>query len=60
MYYWCEKYYKLTTIQYYIAGHVSWLPRLTLSDLQMYSQNRTHSNVGNLPNLQTVQRIKKS
>ena len=30
MYYLCEKYYKLITVQYYIADCVSWVPRLTL------------------------------
>lgn len=30
----CEKYYKLTTVEYYMANCVSWVPRLTLLDLQ--------------------------
>ena len=34
MYYLCEKYYKPITVQYYIADCVSWVPRLTLLDLQ--------------------------
>ena len=34
MYYLCEKCYKPITVQYYIAKCVSWLPRLTLSDLK--------------------------
>ena len=34
MYYLCEKYYKPITVQYYIADCVSWIPRLTLLDLQ--------------------------
>ena len=34
MYYLCEKYYKPITVQYYIAYCVSWVPRLTLLDLQ--------------------------
>ena len=34
MYYLCEKYYKLITVQFYIADCVSWEPRLTLLDLQ--------------------------
>ena len=34
MYYLCEKYYKPTTVQYYIVNCVSWVPRLTLLDLQ--------------------------
>ena len=33
MYYFCEKYYKSITVQYYIADCVSWIPRLTLLDL---------------------------
>ena len=35
MYYLCEKYYKLITVQYYIANCVSWVPRLTLLDLRI-------------------------
>ena len=34
MYYLCEKYYKLIPVQHYIADCVSWVPRLTLLDLQ--------------------------
>ena len=34
MYYFCEKYYKPITVQYYIADCVSWVSRLTLLDLQ--------------------------
>ena len=34
MYDLCEKYYKPITVQYYIANFVSWVPRLTLLDLQ--------------------------
>ena len=34
LFYLCEKYYKPVSIQYYIAGCVSWVPRLTLLDLQ--------------------------
>ena len=34
MYYLCEKYYKPITVQYYIACCVSWVPGLTLLDLQ--------------------------
>ena len=34
MYFLCEKYYKPITVQYYIADCVSWVPRLTLLDLQ--------------------------
>ena len=30
----CEKYYRPITVQYYIANCVSWVPRLTLLDLQ--------------------------
>ena len=33
-YYLCEKYYKPITVQYSIANCVSWVPRLTLLDLQ--------------------------
>ena len=33
MYYLCENYYKPITVQYYIPDCVSWVPRLTLSDL---------------------------
>ena len=33
MYYLCEKYCKPITVQYYIANCVSWVPRLTLMDL---------------------------
>ena len=34
MHYLCEKYYKRITIQYYMANCISWVPRLTLLDLQ--------------------------
>ena len=34
MYFLCEKYYKLITVQYYIADCVSRVPRLTLLDLR--------------------------
>ena len=34
MYYLCEKYYKPIIVQYYIAYCVSWVPKLTLLDLQ--------------------------
>ena len=34
MYYLCEKYYKLVTVQYCIADYVSWVPRLILLDLR--------------------------
>ena len=33
MYYLCEKYYKPSTVQYYTADSVSWVPRLTWLDL---------------------------
>ena len=33
MYYLCRRYYKLITAHYYIADHVSWVPRLTLLNL---------------------------
>ena len=46
MYYLCEKYYKHITIQCYIADCVKWVSRLTLSDLQMCSQNGNSSYVG--------------
>ena len=51
MYYLCEKYYKPIATQYYIADWVSWVPRLTLSDLTnkldfwRCSQNWTHTYV---------------
>ena len=48
MYYFCEKYYKPITVQYHIAYCVSWVPRLTLLDLQTLSRNGTHSYVGDL------------
>ena len=35
MYYLCEKYHKPITVQYCVADCVSWVPRLTLLDLQM-------------------------
>ena len=34
MYYLCEKYYKPIAVQYYIADCASWVPRLTLLNLQ--------------------------
>ena len=34
MYYWCEEYYKPTTVQYHISDYVSWILRLTLLYLQ--------------------------
>ena len=34
MHYLCEKFYKPMTVHYYIANCVSWVPRLTLLDLQ--------------------------
>ena len=34
MYYFCEKYYKPLSVQYYTADCISWVPRLTLLDLQ--------------------------
>ena len=48
MYYLCEMYYKPTTVQYYIADCVSWVPRLTLLDLRTCFWTGTHSYVGNL------------
>ena len=33
MYYLCEKYYKPITVRYSIADCVSWVPRLTLLDI---------------------------
>jgi len=33
MFHLCEKYYKTTIVQYYIANCVGWVPRLTLLDL---------------------------
>ena len=48
MYYLCEKYYKPMTVQYYIADGVSWVPRLTLLDLQTRSWKATCSYVGDL------------
>ena len=60
MYYLCEKYYKPITIQYYIAGCVSWVPRLTLLDLtnkldlRSYSRNGTRSYVGDLLHANTL------
>ena len=35
MYYLCEKYHKPITVQYHVADCVSWVPRLTLLDLQI-------------------------
>ena len=34
MYYLCEQYYKPFMVQWYIDNRVSWVPRLTLLDLQ--------------------------
>ena len=48
VYYLCEKYYKSTTLQYYITDCVRWVPRLTLLDSQTCFQNGTHLHVGNL------------
>lgn len=39
MYYWCEKHYKPISGQYYIADYVSWIPWLTLLDLQIALKN---------------------
>ena len=36
MSYLCEKYYKLITVQYYVANCVSLVPRLTLLDLRTH------------------------
>jgi len=44
----CEKYYKPVTGQCYIANDVSWIPRLSLLDSQMCSQNGSRANVGEL------------
>ena len=35
----CEKYYKPVIVQYYVADRVSWVPRLTLLDLQIELMN---------------------
>ena len=35
----CEKYCKSIIVQYYIADHVSWVPRLSLLDLQIGLMN---------------------
>ena len=35
MYYLCEKYHKPITVQYCVADCVSWVPRLTLLNLQI-------------------------
>ena len=35
----CEKYYKSIIVQYYIADHVSWVPRLSLLDLKIGLMN---------------------
>ena len=35
MYYLCEKYYEAFIVQYCVADCVSWVPRLTLLDLQI-------------------------
>ena len=34
MYYLCEKYYKPIKVQYFIVNWVSWVPRLTVLDLE--------------------------
>ena len=52
MYYLCENYCTSTTVQYYIAGCYSWVPRQTVGlmnklDLWTHSQNGTHSCEGN-------------
>ena len=41
MYYLCENYYKPVTVQNYVDNCVSWVPKLTLLDLQA-NWNRTH------------------
>ena len=41
MYYLCENYYKPVTVQNYIDNCVSWVPKLTLLDLQA-NWNRAH------------------
>ena len=50
MYYSCEQCYKPITVQYYIVDCVSWVPRLTLLDLEQIgltcSQNGIHFCVG--------------
>ena len=48
MYYFYEKNYKPITVQYYPVDCVSRIPRLTLSDLQTCSWNRTHPHVEDL------------
>ena len=51
MYCLCEKYYKPISVQCYRVDRVSWVPGLTLLDLETnwtFSRNRTHSFVGNL------------
>ena len=44
-YYLCDKYHKPLTVQYYITDCVSWVPRLTLLDLQT-NWTYEHSCVG--------------
>ena len=44
----CEKYYKPMRIQYYIADCVSWVPKLTLLDLQTPTWNEYHLHAGDL------------
>ena len=39
MYYFCEKYYKPITVQYFIDHCVSWVPRLTWLDLKKKQQS---------------------
>ena len=38
VHYLCEKYYKPITVQYYIADCGSWVPRLTLLDIQIQTE----------------------
>ena len=48
MHYLCEKYYKPIIVQYYITHGISWVRRLIVLDLEMYSLSRTYSYVGHL------------
>ena len=48
MYYFCDKYCKRTTVQYYIANCVSWVLKLFLLDLGTCSQSGTCLHVGPL------------
>ena len=43
MYYFCEKYYRSITVQYYIADCIYWVSRLILLDLQ---RNWTYKETG--------------